>query len=1426
MGAAKLVKKLYLKLVSKISANNRKIDLISSLAIGSCFSVLSGAAFAQAPDIVMERDNTVIEWAGGTALNAEYKDVQTARDPDGALMLYLPLTRAAPGTQFDTIYIYNETTDKFEDQTASLFPFLDPNMDRGTYDADFVDIDGDGDHDILHSSPHFNRIYVNRRNESGAFTDETESRLPKFMRLDVANVFDDVTSGDVDGDGDLDLMFSNRSFNISGFPPEANWGPNVLVYNDGEGHFGLTENMRELYGHPKTLGDGSTKLEGASHGSKFADFNNDGRLDLIITHESDYTFGATVTAPKYEILLNQGDPDADGKVNWNVTEVAGSGGVDKIVNVGIFDYNNDGNIDLYFARIGNNDEILTGNGDGTFDEPLLVTNLLGDTSLNGVSYDVAFGDFNDDGLMDIIVPDADGGANANDNHLYINDLNNPNAAAPELFVSNEDDLNPSNPPFSTLSVQSVDYDEDGDLDVILGADPLFSGPNQTPLIIRNDLNIPDSILPTLEHPTLNLAASSDPSAVLRIRIRDRVIDFDEITASLDWSTTSSNGSTTSGTTPLLWGAQMTYQTLLSCSDLRAGFDPDEAISAINWDITAHDSVAANLSSISSTDVGAPNLLTQLQNSVSSAGIDINIIEPNASGSAPIVRDNGTDQLLIRVELKPANLVPNLSEFTVTINGDPAENISVQKVGDQVWLAVKPPSGPGGVHDLQVSYGICGLSGVSDIIPNAVAFDDNPDDTDAVLVVDLSGSMNRDDKLAAAVNAGKLFVNTLTDQDKVGIVKYSGSDASGATTSFDLTSLATGRNGAITALDNLTASGCTPIGAGLQQGLNELNNNGGSPNPSRALVLLSDGLENITPFWEFEPSQKCSAAPNSPSVAPEFLLINGDADPANDVRVDTVALGPNADVGLMATIALATGGTTRQVLNTAGTVVADVGSYSQTTRFAGIKNTLVPSAHAQSPSTPALAAQITPTSTLLANNLADVYENYHNELSGQARLSRHLDHSEPREFKWSEFGVNFNKFSQKDAFVGRVINVVIPENLSHSTVSVNWATPRELSAFILPPNATKTEGLQTSRASTNAVFRLNNPEPGTWRVVLQTQEPFEILTMVSGKSSVSAFARALTPFTKASLGNNSFNRVQILEPDTEVPIALMLVGNAPILGAGVTARATSAGNGVEILTLLDDGEGVDTEANDGVYTGLVSKTRLGGTISVDITSKWGTGRNAQTRVTPLSIEIAELDSDGDTISDVKERIFGLNPNNPRDAFADWDRDGLANWKEIIYSLDLRNSDTDGGGASDGFEVSALTDPENGADDDIAREDEDGDGLPEQWEISYNLDPSNPDDTNTDLDGDGLTNLQEFENGTSPRDRDTDNDGKLDGEEVSKGTDPTDSQNRAEKVNQDDSNNEINSDGNDKIKLLKFICILLLILTTFLLYWIFIRQKRSH
>jgi hypothetical protein len=62
------------------------------------------------------------------------------------------------------------------------------------------------------------------------------------------------------------------------------------------------------------------------------------------------------------------------------------------------------------------------------------------------------------------------------------------------------------------------------------------------------------------------------------------------------------------------------------------------------------------------------------------------------------------------------------------------------------------------------------------------------------------------------------------------------------------------------------------------------------------------------------------------------------------------------------------------------------------------------------------------------------------------------------------------------------------------------------------------------------------------------------------------------------------------------------------------------------------------------------------------------------------------------------------------------------------------------------------------------DSDNDGMADAWEVLQGFDKNNPEDANGDGDADGLTNVGEYEAGSSLQSDDTDGDGLKDGEEV--------------------------------------------------------------
>ena len=113
-----------------------------------------------------------------------------------------------------------------------------------------------------------------------------------------------------------------------------------------------------------------------------------------------------------------------------------------------------------------------------------------------------------------------------------------------------------------------------------------------------------------------------------------------------------------------------------------------------------------------------------------------------------------------------------------------------------------------------------------------------------------------------------------------------------------------------------------------------------------------------------------------------------------------------------------------------------------------------------------------------------------------------------------------------------------------------------------------------------------------------------------------------------------------------------------------------------------------------------------------------------------------------------QVFGVDAIETATYLPDSDNDGLPDDWEILYGLDplVPNGDDgpDGDPDDDGLtnleEYNEGTDPTN--------PDTDGDGMPDGWEVDHGLDPTDDSDASEDPDGDGYTNLEEYENGTDP------------------------------------------------------------------------------
>ena len=157
--------------------------------------------------------------------------------------------------------------------------------------------------------------------------------------------------------------------------------------------------------------------------------------------------------------------------------------------------------------------------------------------------------------------------------------------------------------------------------------------------------------------------------------------------------------------------------------------------------------------------------------------------------------------------------------------------------------------------------------------------------------------------------------------------------------------------------------------------------------------------------------------------------------------------------------------------------------------------------------------------------------------------------------------------------------------------------------------------------------------------------------------------------------------------------------------GSTGDVTAAANGTNYTV---SSAAVATVSPDGAVVAVMSGTAL---VTAMLEGAIGF----------LQIQVVlSGDSDGDGIPDDLEIANGLDPDNPIDGLEDPDLDGLTNKQELVdFGTDIANADTDGDTILDGEEVAA------GADGFITSPllaDTDGDGIRDALEIATGSDPT--------------------------------------------------------------------------------------------------------
>jgi hypothetical protein len=330
------------------------------------------------------------------------------------------------------------------------------------------DYDSDGDLDLYVTELALeNRLY--RNNSNGTFTDVAAASGTVGIGESTAAIW-----GDYDNDGDLDLYVASR------------FGPNQLYRNNGDGTF-------------IDVGAASG-TNGSSHarGAAWGDYDRDGYLDLYVVNDDapnrlyhnlgNGTF-AEVGAASGTNNFNDGtgaawgDYDSDGDLDLyignlsqpnvlyrnngngtftNVATATGTAYTGQTHGVAWGDYDNDGDLDLYLASMGEPNRLYRNNGNGTFAE----VGAASGTNDSGLSRGVTWGDFDNDGFLDLYV------ANDGVSNLYKNGGSGAFTKVTAAYGVGGSGLG--------VGVAWADYDQDGDLDLYAA---VFDQPSR---LYRND----------------------------------------------------------------------------------------------------------------------------------------------------------------------------------------------------------------------------------------------------------------------------------------------------------------------------------------------------------------------------------------------------------------------------------------------------------------------------------------------------------------------------------------------------------------------------------------------------------------------------------------------------------------------------------------------------------------------------------------------------------------------------------------------------------------------------------------------------------------------------------------------------------------------------------------------------------------------------